>query len=132
MFFVGLTPNENTISPIENLDGTVGRLYSYLSGSEGDIETDNPNTPLKKKQMWAERAGGPPCPHSAVSTPSSRSRSSSMSISDQEEECIENPYSHISDTGEKIHTLASIGHASLVFVLRDVTRFMVLSPRLVQ
>ena len=36
----GLTPDENHISPIENLDNTINRLYSYLSGSEGDGETE--------------------------------------------------------------------------------------------
>lgn len=37
---VGLTPDENHISPIENLDNTISRLYSYLSGSEGEGETE--------------------------------------------------------------------------------------------
>ena len=45
--FPGLTTDENHISPIENLDNTISRLYSYLSGSEGDGEADQQFSPLR-------------------------------------------------------------------------------------
>ena len=38
----GLTADEHHISPIENLDNTINRLYSYLSGSDGEGEPDHP------------------------------------------------------------------------------------------
>ena len=33
---------DHHISPIENLDNTISRLYSYLSGSEGEPEPNHP------------------------------------------------------------------------------------------
>ena len=54
---LGLTADESVISPIENLDNTISRLYSYLSGSEGDPETDFPVTPPQR-----ERHHNPPGP----------------------------------------------------------------------
>ena len=47
MNLAGLTPDESNISPIENLDNTISRLYSYLSGSEGEPDADAPLTPHK-------------------------------------------------------------------------------------
>lgn len=44
----GLTPDENHISPIENLDNTISRLYSYLSGSEGEGETEEGASPQQR------------------------------------------------------------------------------------
>lgn len=85
---VGLTPDENHISPIENLDNTISRLYSYLSGSEGDVETDHPLTPPQRQEKWERRRSRSP-----TSIPSSRS--SSMSRSDSEPERVPSRSNHL-------------------------------------
>ena len=112
--FAGLTPDENHISPIENLDNTINRLYSYLSGSEGDVETDHPLTPPQRQEKWERRRSRSP-----TSIPSSRSSSISRTDSEQDHhqpvhhrigtldsacsaETGENVYSRINDTGKNI------------------------------
>lgn len=53
---VGLTPDETAVSPLEKMDHST-RLYSYLSGSDGDIETDNPLSPHNQRQQnWDGRS----------------------------------------------------------------------------
>ncbi|ELU08905.1 hypothetical protein CAPTEDRAFT_206982 [Capitella teleta] len=78
----GLTPDEHHISPIENLDHTISRLYSYLSGSEGDAETDHSLTPLKAQEQWTRE------PSPSASSISSRCSSvcSADDIDEEDEE----------------------------------------------
>lgn len=108
--FLGLTADESHISPIENLDNTISRLYSYLSGSEGDAETDHPLTPPQRTDQWEPgRRRGRSC--SPASIPSSRSSSCSASMSDPDHdhtldtlgsaETGENVYSRINESGKE-------------------------------
>ena len=128
-YFPGLTPDESHISPIDNLDGG-GRLYSYLSGSEGDVETDQAASPPQRPGGHQPHPSAPehvgtyprqshPSHHRASSRQHRRrsrsphslpsSRSSSCSLSDREMHTTntmdssgtgENVYSRINETGK--------------------------------
>jgi hypothetical protein len=86
----GLTPDERHISPIENLDHTISRLYSYLSGSEGDAETDHSLTPLKAtaqlQEQWASAQPPSPSASSISSRCSSVSAGDDLDLEEEDEE----------------------------------------------
>lgn len=63
-------------SPLDNLDQAVKGLYNYLSGSEGDVDTDNPLSPLKRQERAWERQ--------KQSRESMLSSASSLSYTDEE------------------------------------------------
>ncbi|XP_064637221.1 teneurin-m-like isoform X2 [Lineus longissimus] len=67
---LGLTTDESVISPLDTADTPGMRLYSYLSGSEGDIETDHPD-----RDHWEQGS------HSSLSSQQSLSH---YSVSDNE------------------------------------------------
>ena len=123
-YFSGLTPDENHISPIENLDNTISRLYSYLSGSEGDGETEGVSPhqrarrghhPDHHRRRRHHHHGGEKWERRRSRTPPSCDSSQSSSYSQSDSELVdhhdpnmdtlcssgtgENVYSRINDTG---------------------------------
>ena len=124
--FAGLTQDENHISPIENLDNTINRLYSYLSGSEGDGETEGVSPhqwarrghhPQQHRHRRHHHRGGEKWERRRSHTPPSCDSSRSSSYSQSDSELVnhhhhdpsmdtlrssgtgENVYSRINDTG---------------------------------